>query len=171
MLARFARHQRTWRAPRRRDAAGENELRTDAALASRAPGRITRPQPVPPCQEQGETTTRTSRASSAWRVPERALVRSLAHAPEVIEGWRVEYNGERTHSSLDDIPAEVFAANIAAEKAKPKLTATLSHSDLKIFREAGGVPQMELMATALTVGSGVFRNGVRGFLATLRCLW
>ena len=41
--------------------------------------------------------------------------RSIAHAREVIEDWRVEYNGERTHSSLGDITPEEFAAKIAAE--------------------------------------------------------
>jgi transposase InsO family protein len=29
--------------------------------------------------------------------------------------WRVEYNGERTHSSLGHIRPEEFAAKIAAE--------------------------------------------------------
>jgi transposase InsO family protein len=33
----------------------------------------------------------------------------------VIEDWRIEYNGERTHSSLGDITPEEFAAKIAAE--------------------------------------------------------
>lgn len=41
--------------------------------------------------------------------------RSIAHAREVIEDWRIEYNGERTHSSLGDITPEEFAAKIAAE--------------------------------------------------------
>jgi putative transposase len=41
--------------------------------------------------------------------------RSIAHAREVIEDWRVEYNRERTHSSLGDITPEEFAAKIAAE--------------------------------------------------------
>jgi hypothetical protein len=89
----------------------------------------------------------------------------------VIEGWRVEYNGERTHSSLDDIPAEVFAANIAAEKAKPKFTADSEPQRPQDLQGGRGRFRMEFMPTALTVGSGVFRNGVRGFLATLRCLW
>jgi putative transposase len=40
---------------------------------------------------------------------------SIAHARQVIEDWRIEYNGERTHSSLGDITPEEFAAKIAAE--------------------------------------------------------
>jgi putative transposase len=42
--------------------------------------------------------------------------RSIAHAREVIEDWRIEYNGERTHSSLGDITPEEFAAKIATER-------------------------------------------------------
>jgi putative transposase len=38
---------------------------------------------------------------------------SLAHARQVIEAWRIEYNSERTHSSLGDITPEEFAAQIA----------------------------------------------------------
>lgn len=41
--------------------------------------------------------------------------RSIAHARQVIEDWRIEYNSERTHSSLGDITPEEFAAKIAAE--------------------------------------------------------
>jgi putative transposase len=44
--------------------------------------------------------------------------RSIAHAREVIEDWRIEYNGERTHSSLGDITPEEFAAEIAAESKR-----------------------------------------------------
>jgi putative transposase len=43
---------------------------------------------------------------------------SIAHAREVIEGWRVEYNVERTHSSLGDITPEEFARKIAAEQKR-----------------------------------------------------
>ena len=35
---------------------------------------------------------------------------SMAHAREVIERWRIEYNTERPHSSLGDISPEEFAA-------------------------------------------------------------
>lgn len=36
---------------------------------------------------------------------------SMAHAREVIENWRIEYNTQRTHSSLGDLtPAEFIAA-------------------------------------------------------------
>jgi putative transposase len=42
--------------------------------------------------------------------------RSIAHARQVIEEWRIEYKGERTHSSLGDITPEEFAAKIAAER-------------------------------------------------------
>lgn len=43
---------------------------------------------------------------------------SIAHAREVIEAWRVEYNRERTHSSLGDITPEEFAQKIAAEQKR-----------------------------------------------------
>lgn len=36
--------------------------------------------------------------------------RSVAEAREIILGWREEYNKTRPHSSLDDLPPEVFAA-------------------------------------------------------------
>jgi putative transposase len=38
---------------------------------------------------------------------------SIAHARGIIEAWRIEYNSERTHSSLGDITPEEFAAKIA----------------------------------------------------------
>jgi putative transposase len=43
---------------------------------------------------------------------------SIAHAREVIEGWRIEYNVERTHSSLGNITPEEFARKIAAEQKR-----------------------------------------------------
>jgi putative transposase len=39
---------------------------------------------------------------------------SIAHAREVIEAWRIEYNRERTHSSLGDLTPEEFAAKLLA---------------------------------------------------------
>ena len=39
---------------------------------------------------------------------------SMTHAREVIERWRIEYNTERPHSSLDDIPPEEFVRNRGA---------------------------------------------------------
>jgi putative transposase len=41
---------------------------------------------------------------------------SMGHAREVIEAWRIEYNTERTHSSLGDITPEEFAGKIAADQ-------------------------------------------------------
>lgn len=35
---------------------------------------------------------------------------TMAHARRVIESWRIEYNTERTHSSLNDLTPEEFAA-------------------------------------------------------------
>lgn len=35
---------------------------------------------------------------------------SIAHAREVIEGWRVEYYTERPHSSLGDLTPEEYAS-------------------------------------------------------------
>jgi len=36
---------------------------------------------------------------------------TMAHAREVIERWRIEYNTERPHSSLGDVPPEEFVLN------------------------------------------------------------
>ena len=36
---------------------------------------------------------------------------SMAHAREVIERWRIEYNTERPHSSLGNVPPEEFVLN------------------------------------------------------------
>ena len=33
----------------------------------------------------------------------------MAHARRVIESWRIEYNTERPHSSLNDLTPEEFA--------------------------------------------------------------
>ena len=41
---------------------------------------------------------------------------SIAHAREIIAAWRIEYNQERTHSSLGDLTPEEFAAKILAEQ-------------------------------------------------------
>ena len=35
----------------------------------------------------------------------------MAHARRIIEAWRIEYNTERPHSSLDDLTPEQFARN------------------------------------------------------------
>jgi putative transposase len=35
----------------------------------------------------------------------------LAHAREVIESWRIEYNTERPHSALGDLAPEQFVKN------------------------------------------------------------
>ena len=39
---------------------------------------------------------------------------TLAHARQVIEAWRVEYNTERTHSSLGDVTPHEYAAQAVA---------------------------------------------------------
>ena len=36
---------------------------------------------------------------------------TMAHAREVIENWRMEYNTERPHSSLHNLTPEQFARN------------------------------------------------------------
>ena len=41
-------------------------------------------------------------------MPERALVLTLTRARENIEKWRLEYNTERPHSSLGNLPPEEF---------------------------------------------------------------
>jgi putative transposase len=46
---------------------------------------------------------------------------SIAHAREVIEAWRVEYNTERTHSSLGNLTPEEFALAISGGQRKAYL--------------------------------------------------
>ncbi len=46
---------------------------------------------------------------------------SMAHARQVIEAWRVEYNTERTHSSLGDITPEEFVAEHRRQNEKAVL--------------------------------------------------
>jgi len=49
---------------------------------------------------------------------------SMAHARRVIEAWRIEYNTERTHSSLDDLTPEEFAAKLSKQsESEVSLTA------------------------------------------------
>jgi putative transposase len=40
---------------------------------------------------------------------------TMAHARRIIETWRIEYNTERTHSSLDDLTPEEFAMNLSKQ--------------------------------------------------------
>jgi len=40
---------------------------------------------------------------------------SMAHARQVIEAWRIEYNTEQTHSSLDDLTPEEFAMKLSKQ--------------------------------------------------------
>ncbi len=49
---------------------------------------------------------------------------TMAHARQIIEAWRVEYNTERTHSSLDDLTPEEFATKLSQQiQAGVSLTA------------------------------------------------
>lgn len=49
---------------------------------------------------------------------------SMAHARQVIEDWRIEYNTERTHSSLADLTPEEFAMKLSKRsQATVSLTA------------------------------------------------
>jgi putative transposase len=49
---------------------------------------------------------------------------TMAHARRVIEAWRIEYNTERTHSSLDDLTPEEFATKLSKQsQATISLTA------------------------------------------------
>ena len=40
---------------------------------------------------------------------------TMAHARRIIEAWRIEYNTERTHSSLDDLTPEEFAMKLSKQ--------------------------------------------------------
>jgi len=49
---------------------------------------------------------------------------SLNHARQIIENWRIEYNTERPHSSLGDLPPEEFVKKgLAVKKNTVSLTA------------------------------------------------
>jgi putative transposase len=51
---------------------------------------------------------------------------TLAQARAVIEAWRIEYNTERTHSSLGDLTPEEFVRGLARKKERVSLTADSS---------------------------------------------
>jgi len=40
---------------------------------------------------------------------------TMAHARRIIEAWRIEYNTERTHSSLDNLTPEEFAMKLSKQ--------------------------------------------------------
>ena len=40
---------------------------------------------------------------------------TMAHARRIIEAWRIEYNTERAHSSLDDLTPEEFAMKLSKQ--------------------------------------------------------
>ena len=41
---------------------------------------------------------------------------TIGHARQLIEAWRIEYNTERTHSSLGDVTPQEYAAQAVAER-------------------------------------------------------
>ena len=41
---------------------------------------------------------------------------TMAQARRIIEAWRIEYNTERTHSSLDDLTPQEFAEECLARE-------------------------------------------------------
>lgn len=53
---------------------------------------------------------------------------TLAQARAVIEAWRIEYNTERTHSSLGDLTPEEFVRGLARKRERVSLTADSSPS-------------------------------------------
>ena len=48
---------------------------------------------------------------------------TMAHARQAIEAWRIEYNTERPHSSLDDLTPEQYAKKMDQTGASPALRA------------------------------------------------
>ena len=54
---------------------------------------------------------------------------TLAQARRVIELWRIEYNTERPHSSLGDLPPTVFARTHSAVDEKGVSLTAGSNSD------------------------------------------
>lgn len=63
------------------------------------------------------------------------LFTSLAEARYLVERWRVEYNTDRPHSSLDDLPPLEFAASCApSDSASLRLRA---HSSEPLMAPAG----------------------------------
>jgi putative transposase len=63
---------------------------------------------------------------------------TMAHARSTIEAWRIEYNTERTHSSLDDLTPEEFRHAHASGKftgsvsVKPKNLVSLTPDSISI---------------------------------------
>ncbi|HZP91448.1 MAG TPA: transposase, partial [Burkholderiales bacterium] len=52
---------------------------------------------------------------------------TMAHARSTIEAWRVEYNTERTHSSLDDQTPEEFRDAHASRRSADRVRETLEN--------------------------------------------
>ena len=55
---------------------------------------------------------------------------SLDHARQTIEEWRIDYNTERPHSSLDNLTPEEFI-----QKLKEKTPAAVAAGDTSIYAE------------------------------------
>jgi putative transposase len=52
---------------------------------------------------------------------------SMQHARSTIEAWRIEYNTERPHSSLDDLTPEEFRDAHASRRSADRVRANLKN--------------------------------------------
>ncbi len=64
---------------------------------------------------------------------------TMQHARSVIEAWRVEYNTERTHSSLDDLTPEEFKAAHASRRSAERVRENLE-KDVSLTPDSTSIP-------------------------------
>jgi putative transposase len=64
---------------------------------------------------------------------------TMAHARSTIEAWRIEYNTERTHSSLDDLTPEEFRDAHASRRSAERVRKTLE-KDVSLTPDSNSIP-------------------------------
>jgi len=64
---------------------------------------------------------------------------TMTHARSTIEAWRIEYNTERTHSSLDDLTPEEFRDAHASRRSAERVRKTLE-KDVSLTPDSNSIP-------------------------------
>jgi putative transposase len=64
---------------------------------------------------------------------------TMAHARSTIEAWRIEYNTERSHSSLGDLTPEEFRAAHASRRSADRVRETLE-KDVSLTPDSTSIP-------------------------------
>jgi len=64
---------------------------------------------------------------------------SMPHARSTIEAWRIEYNTERTHSSLHDLTPEEFREAHAARRSADRVRKTLENT-VSLTQDSTSIP-------------------------------